>query len=42
LSQRLAEHSLTSVELIVVWGIVGVVIYQLARTRAVVSDPAVE
>src|SRR5436190_3094694 len=32
LSQRLADHSLTSVELIVVWGIVGAVIYQLART----------
>jgi len=43
LSQRLAEHSLTSVELIVVWGIVGLVIYQLARTRAAVANtPAVE
>jgi amino acid transporter len=42
LSQRIAEHSLTSVELIVVWGIVGAVIYQLARTRGVVPAPVVE
>jgi amino acid transporter len=43
LSQRLAEHSLTSVELIVVWGIVGAAIYQFARTRTVgASKPVVE
>ncbi len=33
LSQRIAEYSFTSIELFVVWGIVGVVIYQLARLR---------
>jgi basic amino acid/polyamine antiporter, APA family len=31
LTQRLDEHSLTSVELIVVWGILGIVIYQVAK-----------
>jgi basic amino acid/polyamine antiporter, APA family len=33
LSQRISEHSLTSLELIVVWGIVGAGLYQLARFR---------
>src|SRR6185295_6471390 len=34
LSQRISEHSLTSIELIVVWGIVGIVLYQFARIRS--------
>jgi basic amino acid/polyamine antiporter, APA family len=34
LGQRISAHSLTSVELIVVWGIVGVVLYQFARIRS--------
>jgi APA family basic amino acid/polyamine antiporter len=33
LSQRITQHSLTSIELIVVWGIVGVVLYQFARIQ---------
>jgi amino acid transporter len=33
LSQRISEHSLTSIELIVAWGIVGIVLYQFARAR---------
>src|ERR1700752_3944416 len=31
LSQRISEHSLTSVELIVVWGIVGAILYWFSR-----------
>jgi amino acid transporter len=31
LSQRISGHSLTSIELILVWGIVGFVFYQIAR-----------
>jgi amino acid transporter len=31
LSQRLSGHSLTSLELIFVWGIIGIALYQLAR-----------
>lgn len=31
LSERIVEQSLTSIELIIVWGIAGLVIYQLAR-----------
>ena len=31
LAQRIAGHSLTSIELILVWGIVGFVLYQIAR-----------
>jgi len=33
LSQRIREHTLTSVELIFVWAIVGVVLYNLARSQ---------
>ncbi|HKS09782.1 MAG TPA: APC family permease [Pyrinomonadaceae bacterium] len=33
LSQRITEHSLTSVELVFVWGIIGLVLYQLARMQ---------
>ena len=33
LSQRITEHSLTSIELVLVWGIVGFVLYQLARMQ---------
>jgi hypothetical protein len=33
LSQRINDKSLTSVELIFVWGLVGVGLYQLARSR---------
>ena len=33
LSQRITEHSLTSIELVFVWGIVGLVLYQLARMQ---------
>ncbi len=33
LAQRLAEHSLTSLELIVVWTLVGALIYLIARPR---------
>lgn len=33
LSQRIGEHSLTSIELILVWGIVGLVLYQFARMQ---------
>jgi len=33
LAQRLNGHSLTSIELIVVWAIVGIVLYQIARLR---------
>ena len=33
LGQRIAEHSLTSIELVLVWGIVGLVLYQLARMQ---------
>jgi APA family basic amino acid/polyamine antiporter len=34
LAQRLTNHSLTSIELVVVWGIVGAVLYGVARMRA--------
>ena len=34
LSERINNHSLTSIELIVVWGIVGIVLYQFARIRS--------
>jgi len=40
LSQRISEHSLTSIELIVVWGIVGIVLYQFARIRSGGSNNA--
>lgn len=33
LSQRISEHSLTSIELVFVWGIIGLVLYQLARMQ---------
>jgi amino acid transporter len=33
LSQRISGQSLTSVELIVVWGVIGAVLYQLARMQ---------
>ncbi|HEX2270167.1 MAG TPA: APC family permease [Pyrinomonadaceae bacterium] len=33
LSQRISEQSLTSVELIFVWGLIGVGLYQLARSQ---------
>ena len=33
LSQRITEHSLTSIELVFVWGIVGLGLYQLARMQ---------
>ena len=39
LSQRISEHSLTSLELILVWGIVGIVLYQLARFRSRRNNP---
>ena len=34
LSQRISGHSLTSIELIVVWGIVGAALYRFARIRS--------
>lgn len=33
LSQRIDEHTLTSIELVFVWGIIGLVLYQLARMQ---------
>jgi len=33
LSQRISDHSLTSIELVLIWGIVGLVLYQLARMQ---------
>ena len=33
LSQRIGEHSLTSIELLLVWGLVGLGLYQLARMQ---------
>ena len=33
LGQRISEHSLTSIELVLAWGIVGLVLYQLARMQ---------
>jgi hypothetical protein len=33
LSERVANHSLTSVELLIVWGIVGAVLYVIARKK---------
>jgi amino acid transporter len=40
LSQRIAERSLTSVELIVAWAIIGIVLYQFARIRSRRRDSA--
>jgi len=34
LSERIKEHSLTSIELIVVWVVVGVALYQVAKIRS--------
>jgi APA family basic amino acid/polyamine antiporter len=42
LSQRITGHSLTSIELIVVWGIVGLVLYQIARIRSGRKNPEFE
>jgi amino acid transporter len=42
LSQRISEHSLTSIELLFVWGIVGLGLYQLARTQRQSSTPKVD
>ena len=33
LSERISGQSLTSIELMVVWGVVGAILYQLARTQ---------
>jgi hypothetical protein len=33
LSQRISGNSLTSIELLLVWGLVGLGVYQLARTQ---------
>ncbi|HEY2962532.1 MAG TPA: APC family permease [Pyrinomonadaceae bacterium] len=33
ISQRISEHSLTSIELLLVWGVVGLGLYQLARMQ---------
>jgi hypothetical protein len=33
LNQRINEHALTSIELLLVWGLVGLGLYQLARTQ---------
>ena len=33
ISQRISQHSLTSIELVFVWGIVGLALYQLARMQ---------
>ncbi len=33
LSERIANHSLTSIELVIIWGIVGVVMYAIARRK---------
>ena len=33
LSQRISGQSLTSIELMVVWGVVGLILYQLARSQ---------
>ena len=33
LSERISGHSLTSIELIFVWGLVGIGLYQLARSQ---------
>jgi len=38
LSQRISGHSLTSIELIVVWGIVGAALYRFARIRSAGKD----
>jgi hypothetical protein len=37
-SQRLSNHSLTSLELVVVWSAVGAVLYALARSQRKGSD----
>ena len=37
LSERLSGHSLTSIELLVVWGVVGLGLYQLARSQRLSS-----
>ena len=34
LRQRINEHSLTSIELIIVWGMIGIVLFQVARIRS--------
>ncbi|HSB27782.1 MAG TPA: APC family permease [Pyrinomonadaceae bacterium] len=34
LSQRISGHSLTSIELIIAWGVVGLVLYHFARIRS--------
>jgi hypothetical protein len=34
LTQRIYEKSFTSIELLVAWGVVGLVLYQLARVRS--------
>jgi hypothetical protein len=34
LTERIANHSLTSIELVVVWAIVGSVLYGIARWRS--------
>ena len=36
-SQRISQHSLTSIELLLVWGLVGLGLYQLARWKTRVS-----
>jgi hypothetical protein len=33
-SQRIVKHSLTSVELIAIWGVMGAVLYWLARVSS--------
>jgi hypothetical protein len=38
LRQRINEHSLTSIELILVWGLVGIALYQFAKIRAGRND----
>jgi len=40
LSQRVREHSLTSIELLWVWGIIGLGLYQLARMQRQGSEAA--
>jgi uncharacterized membrane protein YidH (DUF202 family) len=37
-SERLSNHSLTSLELVVVWSAIGAVLYALARWRRSESD----
>ena len=33
ISERISQHALTSIELLLVWGIVGLGLYQLARMQ---------